>query len=1621
MGTLAQNFYTPESVINQEVIDRYQSYYKTVQSKEEFNPSDGAVLFRINEVSIPGNSTIPVELTRWIPVENFNVGGPTGWDWDIPFIKIDYMGESPSNPVATFQGTSDGVRMGFNCTGGAETSLSVSHRLEGWGYHVIPMTYWKGKHLHIPGKTSEKFLVSTAHAAPKNLVTKSNYQVQECISAGSNEEGFIVKGPDGLVYRFDQIKRFLSDGSYDSSKPLANYTKLIMVSEISDQFGNKVNYNYDQNKNLILISSSDGRSIEIDYEDYITTGGKIKQRATHAQVDGKRWEYQYGPLNANLHNSFLHKVIRPDGTTWRYEDNMYSLKQKSPYLESRVSWKSAIINKETYQLKCHLNSISNNQTVSFNIETPTGLTLTYDFRAVYHGRSNVDPQIYQRYYKVTGGQGHTNYIRNQMCSLSYGLIRKVESGNGIPSYTWNYDYSENVGSFVTQSPLASLVTANKQIPVPSYGLPSVVTNRGDFRTVKEVGANTTKIYYIDRRALSPTEGMVVVEDIEDKKSGRLVSRKESTFVKSSAMVGQDWFIPSTSLGAPTADSLNRDQIRFRINLQHEKLTFYYPNTSLVDRYTKEYLEYDNYGNIKKTYEHNNFSVNKRYHRYSYINDVSNWRIGIFQHDEVSADNTTYKIVNLTVFNSAANNTAPSHYLPYELYYMGAVKYRYPDYHNNGQLKKIISTNLIKNENRQPVSGSYQYQIFDDYYRGVPRTITFPSRYNSTTTISYKRSVDYMGNITSITDLNGITANYIYDAQGYLKAVDYPSNFFDLSIDFERPEGAPHKYTQLKCIINTTGDCIQGSSVYINSNELDARYRIRNSSEQDISNNTQTFVSSDYNDEDALIFSSLKLYSPNNITGTQYEYDALGRPLKTVLPNGGFQIFEYLPGNKVRTIDPMGYQTVTTFLSYSQPEREKPILIESPESVITAIDYNLHEQITQITQSGPSIVNGVSTSTEYRAYDSRNNLCKTSRADVGTTRFEHDSSGLLLWSSSYVTGGTFNSCDGEVSESKKIHYVYDNMNDIWVMHSSDSNTPDRIYSRDNNGNILNVSMGNTSQVYEYNQLNKVTSESISIDQQLFKISYGYDLLGNVNEITYPNKAVVLANPNAFGASLAVTRKNINGFTSATYASDVTYHPNGSINTFQYGNGIAHKIELNQHQQLTSIRDSNISQSINHLSYTYNLNSKISSISNHVDDKFSLTHINYDGLGRITSYIGKSSIGNGNFSYDSLGNIMSMQDKVRRQTMVYSGSTNRLVRVDSTGLEPKSYPTFAYDLAGNITNNGMRMFSYNLLGQMTNSGNNSYIYDNHNRRIMSNENGKKSYSVYNHQGRLMFVQTPNGSVNYVYLGSRLIAKDGTFKEKNGRSQFGIFGAEIGDPGNDVGFTGHKFDAALGLNYMQARYYDPNIGRFYSNDPVGFLKSNVFTFNRYSYVGNDPVNMVDPTGEFGVVGALIGAGIEAGLQLAANGKITDWKAVGAAGAVGAVTGGIGGRLATQALQGTISASRAVATTAAVGGAANGVGTVASNAIDGKATTATEVAVAVAGGAAGAGAGAKIANQVASKLDDLGKSGGLGQHIADTTRASFGGGAAEKGASLGEGLGNAGVEAAANLAQKKLNEEFK
>jgi RHS repeat-associated protein len=67
------------------------------------------------------------------------------------------------------------------------------------------------------------------------------------------------------------------------------------------------------------------------------------------------------------------------------------------------------------------------------------------------------------------------------------------------------------------------------------------------------------------------------------------------------------------------------------------------------------------------------------------------------------------------------------------------------------------------------------------------------------------------------------------------------------------------------------------------------------------------------------------------------------------------------------------------------------------------------------------------------------------------------------------------------------------------------------------------------------------------------------------------------------------------------------------------------------------------------------------------------------------------------------------------------------------------------------------------------------------------------------------------------------------------------EVGADQPGYAFTGREWDPETGLYYYRARYYDPKAGRFLSEDPIG-LDGGV---NFYSYVRNQPTNLIDPFG--------------------------------------------------------------------------------------------------------------------------------------------------------------------------------
>jgi RHS repeat-associated protein len=127
-------------------------------------------------------------------------------------------------------------------------------------------------------------------------------------------------------------------------------------------------------------------------------------------------------------------------------------------------------------------------------------------------------------------------------------------------------------------------------------------------------------------------------------------------------------------------------------------------------------------------------------------------------------------------------------------------------------------------------------------------------------------------------------------------------------------------------------------------------------------------------------------------------------------------------------------------------------------------------------------------------------------------------------------------------------------------------------------------------------------------------------------------------------------------------------------------------------------------------------------------------------------------------------------------------------------------------------------------------------------------------------LLFVGThalaqTGGTVTYVYTdpqGTPLAETDasGNITATFEYTPYGTYAPQgTSAPGavpRGPGYTGHVNDPETNLVYMQARYYDPVVGRFLSVDPILVNGANLFAFGRYIYADNNPVLKIDPDGK-------------------------------------------------------------------------------------------------------------------------------------------------------------------------------
>lgn len=150
-----------------------------------------------------------------------------------------------------------------------------------------------------------------------------------------------------------------------------------------------------------------------------------------------------------------------------------------------------------------------------------------------------------------------------------------------------------------------------------------------------------------------------------------------------------------------------------------------------------------------------------------------------------------------------------------------------------------------------------------------------------------------------------------------------------------------------------------------------------------------------------------------------------------------------------------------------------------------------------------------------------------------------------------------------------------------------------------------------------------------------------------------------------------------------------------------------------------------------------------------------------------------------------------------------------------------------------------------------------------------------------GNELVSQTHDGNTSYYlydgYSGVRQLTNaSGTVSDSYTYDSYGALIERTGNTTNDYLYRGEKTDSNTGLQYLRARYYDTNTGRFLSTDPFEGLQEDPISRHRYIYGNDDGVTYSDPTGLFSLteinvrnvlLSVLEGLGTVASIQLATN----------------------------------------------------------------------------------------------------------------------------------------------------------
>jgi RHS repeat-associated protein len=585
----------------------------------------------------------------------------------------------------------------------------------------------------------------------------------------------------------------------------------------------------------------------------------------------------------------------------------------------------------------------------------------------------------------------------------------------------------------------------------------------------------------------------------------------------------------------------------------------------------------------------------------------------------------------------------------------------------------------------------------------------------------------------------------------------------------------------------------------------------------------------------------------NNTST-YSYDFLGRCTQKTAPDSAVVCYSYDDtNNKITFTSPTGFDTVQWFdWGGRLVKMEEEYAADS--FAVTTYQYNEIGQVTSITDAENHVTSFF--------YESPFGLTKRSFPDGTYEEFKYDDAGSLVFSKDRGKNQTT--------------IMYDAICRVTQVHYYDQSTTTLAY--DLNSNVIQVIDNSPTPgdyiEYEYDTWNRVVKETKHISSQTYTVEAEYNTASQITKLTYPDSMQILYTYTDLGG-IAEIKRYIDGVNDEILMHNTQHSIKGLLTQFEYGNGLAARFSYDDRDRLLTIDIESGETSYLDLGYAHDNKSNVTQIVNGWRDVQSNWHsqtesFTYDGLNRLMS--ADCASWSHTYSYDKTGN------RTAKDRITYTVNAMGEVTALSDGT------TFTYNSIGSrtgkTTGSDSWVYMYNALNQLTQIEKNGetlgeYVYDGNGRRIQVTENGETTTYAYfgrvlmyeeNAVGFATYIHGPGGKVakrttidgeSHIFfyhadhLGSTRLVTDETATIVTAVAYHPFGEIDIQEGAEKYLFSGNEIDAT-GLYYFGARYYDAELGRFLTVDPIPGSTASSQSMNRYNYCMNNPVSYTDPWGE-------------------------------------------------------------------------------------------------------------------------------------------------------------------------------